>query len=352
MNKMQKMKIRVLLIYKLRKPYGCTDDSILFSYGLSNSAKFVAEALNGLDGSPIEAKAVGVIDNNCIDKVVHEYKPTHVIVEALWVVPEKFEVLMKLHPNVKWNVRIHSKTPFLANEGIAFDWIDKYISINGLSISGNNLDFVRDIQRVYHLTGKKMAYLPNIYPLSETENLAKKLNDNVLAVGCFGSIRPMKNTLQQALASIMLAKKLNKQLFFHVNKRAEQGGEQVLKNLRALFAAQPHILVEHEWMPHSEFVKLIRCMDIGLQVSMTESFNIVTADFVCQNVPIVVSEDVHWMNGIYKANPNSAEDIAKKMKRALWLKRFDFQCLNKINLAIFNENALDSWLDYFTKSFA
>jgi hypothetical protein len=347
---MQKKKIKVLFIYKLRKPYGCSDEKIIFSFGLSNSARFVAEALNELGSDRVEAKVVGVIDNNGIDRVVHEYQPTHVIIEALWVVPEKFDVLMKLHPHVKWNVRIHSKTPFLANEGIAFEWIDKYMDIKGLTISGNNAAFVSDIRKVYRLNDRKMAYLPNIYPVRDSDALAGKLLDGVLSVGCFGSLRPMKNTLQQAVASIILADKMKKTLYFHVNSRAEQGGEQILKNLRALFDGQPHHLVIHDWMPHKDFIGLVRCMDIGLQVSMTESFNIVTADFVCQNVPIIVSKDVSWINNLYKADPNCAEDIAKKMKRALWLKKFNVQYLNKINLTIFSEEAIDDWLDYLIKS--
>ena len=34
-----------------------------------------------------------VVDNNGIDKEITEYKPTHVFIEGLWVVPEKFDVL-------------------------------------------------------------------------------------------------------------------------------------------------------------------------------------------------------------------------------------------------------------------
>jgi hypothetical protein len=73
---------------------------------------------NGVDSTIIE-----VIDNNGIDREVTKYKPTHVIIEALWVIPSKFEILTKLHPNVKWIIRLHSEIPFLANEGIAMEWM-------------------------------------------------------------------------------------------------------------------------------------------------------------------------------------------------------------------------------------
>lgn len=54
-----------------------------------------------LNRNGIESKVVVVIDNNCIDKEVTAFKPTHAIIEGLWVVPEKFDVLKKLHPTIK-----------------------------------------------------------------------------------------------------------------------------------------------------------------------------------------------------------------------------------------------------------
>ena len=67
---------RILFILK-RHNYGP-------SYGLLNSCGYISEALrrNG-----IESKSVEVTDNNDIDREVSQYQPTHVIIEALWVVP-------------------------------------------------------------------------------------------------------------------------------------------------------------------------------------------------------------------------------------------------------------------------
>ena len=106
----QKQKERVLFICKIRSNfYGP-------SFGLINSCRFIA---NALEANGVEAKVVPVVDNSDIDREVHKFKPTHVFIEALWVVPSKFEELIPLHPKKKWFVRIHSKVPFLANEGMA-----------------------------------------------------------------------------------------------------------------------------------------------------------------------------------------------------------------------------------------
>ena len=109
--------MKVLFILKHRDTYwGDYSSTTTLSSGLSNSAQFVCDALN-LSGE-ITAKLVQVEDNNQIDKEVTLFRPDVCIIEAYWVVPEKFGVLIPLHPQVKWVVRNHSEIPFLAQEGI------------------------------------------------------------------------------------------------------------------------------------------------------------------------------------------------------------------------------------------
>jgi hypothetical protein len=93
------------------------NDSYGVSFGLLNSAKFISDFLTD---SGMESQVVQVIDANGIDKVVTEYNPTHVFVEAIFVTADKFRELLsiKRHQDRIWVVRIHSKFPFLANEGI------------------------------------------------------------------------------------------------------------------------------------------------------------------------------------------------------------------------------------------
>ena len=84
---------RVLFILKRRQDYdGYKHSQIGLSTGLYNSALYMSDMLNN---NRIESKVVVVVDNNSIDKEVHLFKPTHVIIETLWVVPEKFEILNK-----------------------------------------------------------------------------------------------------------------------------------------------------------------------------------------------------------------------------------------------------------------
>ena len=76
---------KILFILKIKQNYGATNDySIGLSTGLYNSAQFMNEML--IDGG-FDSQMVSVIDNNDIDREVTLHKPTHVIIEALWVVP-------------------------------------------------------------------------------------------------------------------------------------------------------------------------------------------------------------------------------------------------------------------------
>src|SRR5689334_13150548 len=98
----------------------------------------------------------------------------------------------------------------------------------------------------------------------------------IINIASFGSLRPFKNQLIQAVAAIVFAEQKDKILYFHINStRMEQGGESVIKNIKALFEGTDHKLVEHGWLEQHHFLELVSRMDLGMQISFTESFNLV-----------------------------------------------------------------------------
>lgn len=346
--------MKILFILKYRE---VSDDVCgVYSYsgmssGLFNSARMVSDMLNkqGVGNRRCISKLVQVIDNNCIDKEVVNFTPDVVILEALWVVPEKFEVLTKLHPNVKWIIRNHSNIPFLAQEGIAMEWVKKYIEYPNVYIGTNTKASLSDLKTVVAdilylppIYFKKIVYFPNYY-IDNTVIPEKPTEEShVLNVGCFGAIRPLKNHLTQAIAAIEYASHAFKHLRFHINVgRQESGGSPVLHNLRGLFNGSYAELVEHSWTPHNEFARLISQMDVSMQVSFTETFNIVTADAVTMGVPVVVSSDVSWIPRRYHASPTSTKSIVSKMGYAIndakggyigkWLHDKNIKGLNSYN---------------------
>ena len=324
----RKKRIQFITCDRVKDTYGVTS-------GLFNSASFVVNYLNEND---FEAKITPVVDSNHIDKVVTEFNPDVVIIEAIWVPPAKFKELFQIqrHKNRRWIVRLHSKAPFLANEGVATRWIKQYASIDDLKIeiAPNTTELTQQLS--YCFPEGKFIFLPNIYKAKPFTPEKHVKSDEYVDIGSFGAIRPMKNTYQQAMAAIEFAELIGKKLRFHINgTRTEQTGDNALRNIQALFEHSKHTLIEHRWYKHAEFLEVASKMDIGMQVSFSESFNIVTADFVTAKVPIVASDDISWMPWIMKVSPTSHKGIVNKLKLAYkyrsfitWLQSFKLQLYN------------------------
>jgi hypothetical protein len=362
---------RVLFILKFRDyDYDCGStygDGL--SSGLFNSARLVVDMLLA---AGVEAKLVQVRDNNDIDREVTGYRPSHVVIEGLWVVPEKFSVLIPLHPRVKWIVRIHSNIPFLAMEGVAMDWLARYSKIPHVSIACNSERATDDIRNYIrevdwaaltaagiptpmqhidrHMRNEVVHYLPNYYP--RRRRFWEPHSADMLKIGCFGAIRPLKNQLIQAMAAIEFATRQGKQLRFYMTHRdCEQGGDQVLKNLRALFAQTRHELVLRPWLPHEDFLGLVDVMDVGMQVSLSETFCIVAADMVAAGLPVVVSPEIEWASGLAKANPTDMLSIVDRLElvtRPLFRELVSHW--NRLGLEDFSRRSREIWLKYLHRS--
>ena len=335
---------RVLFICKKR----ITDYGEVTSSGLLNSARMV---VSELEKHGHICLLEDVIDGNDIDRVCHAFKPTHVILEAFWCPPFKLAELRKLYPNVSWTVRNHSKIPFLAGEGIALQWAYEYQEggPSNFSVSSNSAEGVSDFIKL----GIRTKYTPNIY--NTKPQIPPAVCDRpTLHVGLFGAIRLLKNHLEQVVAALDAAKILGRVLILHINVgRQEMQGSEPLKNIRAVFSdrgtSQKCHLVCHDWLSHNDFLGVIRGMDIGLQVSYTETFNIVAADFVAMGVPVVGSADISWLPKRAKADPNSAKDITNKMISLLQENREHYQQDAWVGIIKHNRMAVKAWHEYLDK---
>lgn len=339
------MNPRVLFILKRREDFDSKiHNNIGLETGLYNSAKFVNDMLIS---SGFESKQVIVIDNNDIDREISNFKPTHVMIEALWVVPSKFIQLTALHPSVKWIIRLHSEMPFMANEGIAMDWIADYSSIKNVFVACNAPRMLREVEMFLTIrnngTSVQVPYLPNFY--LQTDYLpAQKINysSEYINVGCFGAIRPLKNQLSQAFAALEFARNHNRKLRFHINSgRIEMKGEPILHNLKGLFeqlSSQGHELINHTWCPRAEFLSLCSQMDIGMQVSFSETFNIVAADMIVMGIPLVGSVEIPWLPTTTCEEPTDTTGMVKSLSLC-------YQDFNRDNLVKNAQTRLTEYTD-------
>lgn len=331
--------MKILFLVKTASEYG---GSVMPSKsGLRNSARFVVDAINEF---PVVHAVLEICrDGNSIDKFLYNFKPQVCVIEAIWVTPSKLRELIAKYPHIRFIVRVHSKTPFLAMEGNAIEWIKEYsrdaiVSFNALSTGD---DFAQ--------IGISNTYLPNIYPsIRHLGAQAIERRRAFYRIGCFGAIRPLKNQLAQAVAAIMFAEKHKAAVHFYINAtRIEQRGDGVLKNLRALFSGTRHKLVEIEWLEHNDFVQVIAKMDACMQVSFTETFNIVTADCIAAHVPVCVSKEMNWLT-CRKANPTSEANIAEVLEYVIKHK-VDLVEDNIQDLANYNHGAKLVWFRFLNR---
>lgn len=333
--------MRVLFVLKDRF-YNKTNTK---SYGLINSSKQVADYLETIGYT---CKIVQVIDGNFIDKEIHDFKPHIVIIEALWVTPDKLKELIEIkrYHHIKWIVRIHSNIGFLAAETMALNYVNGYIALKkeNLFISCNNFTFNNNLSKAMNYD---FVYLPNIIDI-DFHKREKQPTSSYIDIGCFGSLRILKNQCYQAMCAMEAADKLGKRLRFHitvdVGMNEANNRYPVLKNLQELFASSHHELVEHPWLEQDQFEHLIRKMDLGLQLSYTESFNIVSADFVNEGVPIIVSETIKWMPWFMKTSTVSFKRTIRKIKTIYRLRCSRIlRWWSRRNLLIYNGSSKLKW---------
>lgn len=331
--------MKILFILKKNETSGGSKTFISKS-GLTNASKFVVDAINKFKG--IEATIVQVQDQNGVFKQIVDYEPNIIMIEAVWIQPSKLQDLIDRFPHIRFITKVHSRIPFIAMEGNVVEWIKQYQQIS--EVSFNNQHTSWDMQRI----GIDNIYLPNIYPNIEYHECNQINKKHHYKIGCFGSIRPFKNQLAQAWAAILFANKRKAIVHFYVNGSGiEQNGESVLKNIRALFAGTKHKLIETEWLDHDNFIELIKQMDACMQVSFTESFNLVTADAILAHVPVVVSDQIDWLS-CRKANPNNESDIANVLEHVI---DNNTECVedNIKDLHIYNQKAILEWFRFLKR---
>ena len=241
---------------------------------------------------------------------------------------------------------------YSSDSNLTLDYLYNKITIDSTSI---NLELKDNNGKVNigcnEETNKKVIYLPNFYPIDTNKEL-KTLNQDkdTIDICCFGAIRPLKNQLIQATSSIEFANRVGKKLRYHINStRHETNGLPVYNNIKALFMElndERYTLVEHNWKNKEEFLLLCSQMDIGIQVSFSETFNIVGCDLLSQGVPVIFSNDIPWSKTKYNANPTDSLDIVDKL-----LLTYDNSLDNvKTNISLlkeFTDETVNVWLSFF-----
>jgi hypothetical protein len=240
---------------------------------------------------------------------------THALIEAPWVSVIDTAKLCDEFPRVHFLVRSHSQIGFLQVEPGAIQIIRGLLLLQestlNLTVAANSQKLAKFIERTY--TGHCL-FLPNLYDANRVHRKRDTDFGNYrkLRISSFGALRLMKNHCTSAAAALVIAESRRADLEFWVNVNREEHGKGVLQSLRNMFEGLPWAkLVESPWQQWGDFRVTAAHMDLALQNSYSETFNISSADSVSGGVPVVTSSAIEWVPTSWHADCDSVEDIAR-----------------------------------------
>lgn len=249
-------------------------------------------------------------------------KPSHIVIGAPWIPTLDLQAyLIFRYPSIEFSVVCHSNVGFLSADPTAITNFRQELNLEqgalNFTAAGNSTRFCKFIQQSY---GRPCLWLPNLYYFDNKAPVYRRpWSGGKLKIGCFGAVRPLKNTLSGAAAALELAERLNTDVDFHISVGRVEGGYTVVRACEAMLLNSPRVtLVKDDWYQWSQFRFVIRSMNLLLQPSFSETFNMVTADGAAESVPSVVSDAIDWAPDDWKAEVDSPADIAKVGFRLLF----------------------------------
>lgn len=248
-------------------------------------------------------------------------KPSHVVIGAPWLPTLDLQAFLVFRfPQIHFSVVCHSNVGFLQADPQAIKNFREDLDLEQGALNffagGNSQRFCKWIQAAYD---RPCVWLPNLYFLESTHPCHRRQwTGGPLKVGAFGAVRPLKNTLSAAAATLELANDLHTQIDFHVSVGRIEGGSTVVRSLEAMLCKSPLVkLVKEEWHHWPQFRHLVKSMNLLMQPSYTETFNMVTADGAAESIPSVVSDAIDWAPEDWKAEVDDPLDIARVGRRLL-----------------------------------
>jgi hypothetical protein len=258
---------------------------------------------------------LGIAGMGELEDYLGQHAYTHVIIEAPFLSTNDVEHLLTRYPMMHFLVRVHSNVGFLQVEARAIRLIREHIALQeshaNFTLSSNAQALTDFLVEAY---SSQVLYLPNLYDLDRGSrpNHRERGFHSPLKIGCFGARRLLKNHPSGIAASLLIARAMDVDVKIYVNVNREEHGRGLDWVYRHLTDGVPYAqIVEVPWSDWPAFRRVIAEMDLCMQVSSSETFNLVSADAAAEGVPSVVSEAIEWVPDHWKAKIDSVSDIAR-----------------------------------------
>jgi hypothetical protein len=264
----------------------------------------------------IAARSYGVTTpDHVVERLLGQPETTHCVLEAPWIPTTTMRELLARFPGVHFIVRSHSQIGFLQVEPPAIRILRELLELEdhalNVSIAANSEHLSNFFERAY---AGRCLHLPNLYDVERTHRPRRHRHDHrLLRISSFGATRLLKNHPTGAAAALMLARARHCDLEFHMNADTEgHGGLAIIDAVRVMFDGLAWAkLVVDPWRDWGSFRRVAGHMDLAMQLSMTETFNVTSADSVCEGVPCVVTPVVEWAPAHWKVGTDDVESAAR-----------------------------------------
>lgn len=240
---------------------------------------------------------------------------THVVISAPWIPTVQLTPIVRQYSATEFVVVSHSNIGFLQADPTAIQVLRSGSELEqaapNFHIAANSDKFQTWWLAAY---GTRMLLLPNLYPFDSVRHKPAWTGGR-LRIGCFCAIRPYKNVLTAAAAALEVGVRLRvTDLEFWISSgRTEGGGNTIVAAIHQMYANVPRAkIVENNWASWPQFLSTVGAMDLMLQPSYTESFNMVVADGISRGVATVVGDAINWAPSNWIASTDSAADLANK----------------------------------------
>lgn len=259
------------------------------------------------------------IDKTQRDALHHNHPPLSnvIITSPSWMNIREIGDLCWQYPNITFTLVNHTGTAYLQidgndeESGMMANKLAGHLELerHNFKLAANNVRFVDMIQRMLKVP---CEYLPNLYDTESfvSRSRPRKPEDTIRIIGP-GAPRPWKNQLTAAEAAVMLARECDLKLEFYYNQGHEKD-HKLSRSREDLFRGEYDLkLIAIPWEPWPKFRQTIAHMDLMMQPSFDETYNVCTADGIAVGVPAVASPCIEWVPERWKANPCDPGDCCR-----------------------------------------
>lgn len=322
--------------------------------GMSHVGLNVAAITNArvLNQNGIRATVFPVKHNIDLVNAIYEYNRehkhplTHVVISAPWLSRVDMESLVQGFPEIQFAIESHSNVGFLQADPQGMRRLREVQALaavySNIHVAGNSSRFVDWMETAY---GEPVVWLPNLYPLSSAPTKHRWNGDRAIKIGVFGAVRPQKNFMTAAAAALAVHQMVGVPVELHMSTGGEGDGGSVSRAITEMCERVPGFtLIRHLWEPWEKFIEVIAKMDVMIQPSYTESFNMITADGIFVGVPSVVSTAITWVPTKWRADSDDALDVAQTCIQLLEDERAAKKGFKA--LEVHNKKSLRHWLKF------